>query len=120
MMAFCDKNASTEVVSDASPVGLFGAILVQGQRRVKRAVAFASHSLREVERCYSQTEKEAQAVVSGCGRFNLWMFIFSRIPGPIFSNRNRIRTRTRLLLFGHKLKSDPNDMYHQARILLTS
>ena len=42
MMAFYDKNAPTEVVTDASPVGL-GAILVQEQR----AVAFASGSLSE-------------------------------------------------------------------------
>ena len=67
-MAFYDKNAPTEVVTDASPVGL-GAILVQEQR----AVAFASCSLSEVERCYSQTEKEALAVVWGCERFSLYL-----------------------------------------------
>ena len=44
MMAFYDKEAPTEVVTDASPVGL-GAILVQEKQGVKRAVAFASRSL---------------------------------------------------------------------------
>ena len=71
-MAFYDKNAPTEVVTDASPVGL-GAILVQEQQGEKRAVAFASPSLSEVEHCYSQTEKEALAVVWGCERFSLYL-----------------------------------------------
>ena len=62
MMAFYDKDAPTEVVTDASPVGL-GAILVQEKQGVKRAVAFASRSLSDVERRYSQTEKEALAVI---------------------------------------------------------
>ena len=64
-MAFYDKNAPTEVVTDASPVGL-RAVLVQEQRGVKRAVTFASRCLSEVERRYSQTEKEALAAVWGC------------------------------------------------------
>ena len=64
MMAFYDKEEPTEVVTDASPVGL-GAILVQEKQRVKRAVAFVSRSLSDVERRYSQTEKEALAVVWG-------------------------------------------------------
>ena len=59
-MPFYDKNAPTEVVTDASPVGL-GAVLVQEQQKVKKAVAFASHSFKSgVERRYSQTEKEAK------------------------------------------------------------
>ena len=74
MMAFNDKNAPTEVITDASPVGL-GAILVQEQRGVKRAVAFAIRSLSEVEHRYSQTAKEALAVVWGCERFNLYLSV---------------------------------------------
>ena len=72
MMAFYDKNAPTEVVTDASPVGL-GAILVQKQQGVKRAVAFASRSFSEIERRYSQTEKEALAVVWSCETFSLYL-----------------------------------------------
>ena len=41
MMAFYDKEALTEVVTDASPVGL-GAILVQEKREPKTAVVFAA------------------------------------------------------------------------------
>ena len=72
MMAFYDKNAPTEVVTDASPVGL-EAILVKERQGVKRAVAFASRSLSEVERRYSQTEKEALAVVWRCERLSLYL-----------------------------------------------
>ena len=72
MMAFYDKEAPTEVVTDAIPVGL-GAILVQEQQGVKRALAFASRSLSEVERRYSQTKKEALAVVWACERFHLYL-----------------------------------------------
>ena len=56
-MDFYDKNAPTEVVTDASPVG-FGAILAQKQQGVKRAVAFARRSLSEVERRHSQKKKK--------------------------------------------------------------
>lgn len=48
MMAFCDKNAPTEVVTDMSPVRL-GAILVQEQHGVQIAVAFANRSLMRVD-----------------------------------------------------------------------
>ena len=72
MMAFYDKDAPTEVVTEESPVGL-GAILVQEQKGVKRAVAFARRSLSNVERRYSQTEKKALAVVWGCERFNVYL-----------------------------------------------
>lgn len=57
MLAFYDERAPTEVVTDANPIGL-GFILVQEQAVVKRAVAFASRSLNEVERRYCETEKE--------------------------------------------------------------
>ena len=64
VMAYIDQNKETELVSDASPWGL-SAILSQkspGQED-KKIVAYASKSLSDVERRYSQTEKEALAIV---------------------------------------------------------
>jgi len=58
---------------DASPVGL-GAVLTQVQGGCERVVAYASHSLTDVERRYSQTEKEALGLVWGCERFHVYLY----------------------------------------------
>ena len=50
------------IVADASPVGL-GAVLAQEQGGTWRAVLYAPRSLTDVERCNSETEKEALALV---------------------------------------------------------
>ena len=54
-LAYFDPKASTKVIADASPVGL-GAVLVQQQ----------GYLLCEEERRYSETEKEALALVWAC------------------------------------------------------
>ena len=64
VLAYFDKDAHTRVIADSSPVGL-GAVLVQEKYREGRAVSYASRSLSSVERRYSQTEKEALALVCG-------------------------------------------------------
>jgi len=56
MIAFYEKEAPTEVVTNTSPVGI-GGILVQEKQGVKRAVAFASRSLGDVQRRNSQMQK---------------------------------------------------------------
>ena len=73
VLAYFDKEAHTQVIADASPVGL-GAVLVQEKNGVGRAVCYASRSLSSVERRYSQTEKEALALVWACERFNLYLY----------------------------------------------
>ena len=72
MLAFFDRGARTQVIADASPVGL-GAVLVQEVDGQSRAVCYASRSLSDTERRYSQTEKEALALVWSCERFNLYL-----------------------------------------------
>ena len=73
MLAYFDRRAPTEVIADASPVGL-GAVLVQKVDGERRAVCYASRSLSDTERRYSQTEKEALALVWSCERFNLYLY----------------------------------------------
>ena len=67
-LGYFDKNAPTNVIADASPVGL-GAVLVQEQGGELRVISYASRSLSDTERRYSQTEKEVLAIVWACERF---------------------------------------------------
>jgi len=75
IMAYFDKNKSTQLTTDASPWGL-SAILSQcspGQED-RRIVAYASRSLTPVEQRYSQTEKEALAIVWAAERFHIYLY----------------------------------------------
>ena len=73
VMCYWRPKAETRLTTDASPVGL-GAVLEQKQPDgVFRPLAYASRSLTDVERRYSQTEKEGLAIVWGCERFQLYL-----------------------------------------------
>ena len=72
VLAYYDKDRKTKVIVDASPLGL-GAVLVQQHPEGDRVVAYASRSLTDVEKRYSQTEKESLAIVWGCEHFNLYL-----------------------------------------------
>ena len=74
-MAYFEPKKETELVTDASPSGL-SAILMQntpGQEN-RRVVAYVSRSLTDVERRYSQTEREALAIVWAVERLHLYLF----------------------------------------------
>ncbi|XP_044180892.1 uncharacterized protein K02A2.6-like [Acropora millepora] len=72
-LAYFNPTLKTKVIADASPVGL-GAVLLQEQgEAASRAVCYASKSLSAVERRYSQTEKEALALVSSVERFHVYL-----------------------------------------------
>ena len=70
-LAYLDKNASTKIITNASPIGL-GAVLVQEQDGAWTQVCYASRSLTGFEQRYSQTEKEALGVVWACERFHVY------------------------------------------------
>lgn len=72
-LAYFDKDAPTKVIADASPVGL-GAVLVQVQKGSPVAVCYASRALTDVEKRYSQTEKEALGLVWACERFHQYIY----------------------------------------------
>ena len=70
VLAYFDRESHTQIIADASPVGL-GAVLIQERNGERRAVCYASRTLSSVERRYSQTEREALALVWACERFHL-------------------------------------------------
>lgn len=72
-LAYFDKDATTKVIADASPVGL-GAVLVQIQKKEPVVISNASRSLSECERRYSQTKKEALALVWACEKFHPYIY----------------------------------------------
>ncbi|XP_065067305.1 uncharacterized protein K02A2.6-like [Rhopilema esculentum] len=74
-MSYFDKNKESYVLVDASPVGL-SAILSQkttGQED-QTVIAYASRALTDVETRYSQTEKEALAIVWSVEHFHLYLY----------------------------------------------
>ena len=71
-LGYCDIRSKTQVIADASPVGL-GAVLAQKQGNEYRIICYASRSLTDVEKRYSQTEKEALALVWACERFQMYV-----------------------------------------------
>ncbi|CAF1351753.1 unnamed protein product [Didymodactylos carnosus] len=75
------------LVVDKSSVGL-GAILTQvnsKDARDKRVLSFASRALSDLERRYSQIEKEGLACVWGCEKFH--MYLYGRIFTLVTDNK---------------------------------
>ncbi|KAL0183494.1 hypothetical protein M9458_019190, partial [Cirrhinus mrigala] len=74
-MSYFDPRKTSTLVVDASPVGL-GAILSQPgtDRSGDKVIAYASRALTSVEQRYSQTEREALAIVWACEHFHLYLY----------------------------------------------
>ena len=86
-MAYFDKTWLTEVIVDASPVGL-SAILIQvnpNDKFDRRIVVVKSRLLTDVETRYSQCEKEALAAVWGCE--GLWPYLMGHHFKLLTDNR---------------------------------
>ncbi|PFX29727.1 Potassium channel subfamily T member 1 [Stylophora pistillata] len=73
--AYFDPEKETEISLDASPVGL-AAILSQVDQKTeeRHVVTYASRSLTATEQRYSQTEREALAVVWACEDLHLYVY----------------------------------------------
>ena len=69
-LAYFNPNKQTTIYVDASPVGL-GAILTQKHPDGQKVITYASKALSPVEQRYSQTEREALAVVWACEHFHV-------------------------------------------------
>lgn len=72
VLGYFDKKDRTQIVADASPVGL-GAVLIQLNQDIPRIISFASKSLTDAEKRYCQTEKEALALVWAVERFHFYV-----------------------------------------------
>ena len=74
VMAYYDPTAETSLIVDGSPVGV-AAILSQKQQDGNfRPVAYASRTLNDTERRYSQIERETLAVLYGIERFHVYLY----------------------------------------------
>ena len=67
-MSYFDPSLETEIYVDASPVGLAGMLTQKG-----KIISFASRALSGVEQRYSQTEREALAIVWACEHFRMYV-----------------------------------------------
>lgn len=73
-LGYFNPKDRTELLADASPVGL-GAMLQQVDANgTKRIIGYASKSLTTTERKYYQTEREALAIVWAIEKFHLYLF----------------------------------------------
>lgn len=72
-LGYYDVQDTTQVIADASPVGL-GSVLVQVDAKGPRIIAYGNRTLTDCERKYSQTEKEALALVWAVEHFNIFLF----------------------------------------------
>ncbi len=73
VMSYFDIRNETQLIVDASPVGL-AAILTQrppGKNTPPNVIAYASRALTPTEQRYSQTDKEALAIVWGIEHFHI-------------------------------------------------
>ncbi|GFO29556.1 Zinc knuckle domain containing protein [Plakobranchus ocellatus] len=73
-VSYFNPKLQTELVVDASPVGL-GCLLTQKDSDNKvRVIAYASRALTPVEQRYSQIEREALAIIWATEHFHLYLF----------------------------------------------
>ena len=68
-LALYSLDTPTKIAADASAYGL-GLVLLQQQSGTWKPVAFASRSMTDTEKRYSQIEKEALALVWACEKFS--------------------------------------------------
>ena len=75
VMAYFDAKKDTVLTVDASPVGPSGILSQKSPCDAdNQVVAYASRALSEVERRYSQTEKEALTIVWAIEHFHLYLY----------------------------------------------
>ena len=71
---YFDVNLKTELIVDASPIGLGGILTQRDTENRTRIIEYASRPLTETEQRYSQTEREMLGVVWACEHYNLYLY----------------------------------------------
>ena len=67
-MPYFSPYKETKIIVDANPVGIAGILVLDDQ-----PIAYGSRALSDVESRYSQTEREALAVVLACEHFDIYV-----------------------------------------------
>ena len=74
ILSYFNPTAETQIVTDASPIGL-GAVISQLQNDGSwRPISYASRALTPVEQRYSQIEKESLAILFAIKRFRMYLY----------------------------------------------
>ncbi|UYV76763.1 K02A2.6-like [Cordylochernes scorpioides] len=116
-----DPNLPTTVSADASSYELGAVLLQKSEDGYQKAVAYASRTMSETEKRWAQIEKESQAIVWACERFQDYLMgnTFSIETDhkpliPIFSTKNldemtpRIqRLRLRMMRYSYSIHHTP-------------
>ena len=131
MLSPYNVNAETKITADASAYGL-GAVITQKQSNSEwRPVAYASRSMTETEKHYSQIEKEALALVWACEKFSdyilgkaIMMETDHKPLVPLLSKTTLsnlppriLRFRLRLARFQYEVKHVPGKLLYTADTL---
>ena len=101
VMGYFDTKNESELIVDASPVGL-SAILTQklpGENASSKIIAYASRALTPTEQRYCQTEKEALAIVWGIEYFHLYLY---GAPFTLYTDHKALE-----LIFANPLSKPP-------------
>ena len=113
---YFSPERATEVHCDASPVGLCAILSQIDENGEKQVVQFASRALSSVESRYSQTEREALAIVYGCEHFHAYLYgapftvITDHKPLTAIFGRNATKTQHTPRLERWTMRLQPYDM----------
>ncbi|KAF2903689.1 hypothetical protein ILUMI_02484 [Ignelater luminosus] len=73
VLGYFDPEKKTQLITDASPVALAGVLVQYDKNNKPSIISYGSKSLTEQEKRYSQTEKEALAIVWACEKFKIYL-----------------------------------------------
>ncbi|KAF2889413.1 hypothetical protein ILUMI_16761 [Ignelater luminosus] len=73
VLGYLDPEKKTQLITDASPVALAGVLVQYDKNNKPSIIYYGSKSLTEQEKRYSQTEKDALAIVWACEKFKIYL-----------------------------------------------